>query len=72
MLCCRCDGRQLTDLRNISCEVDLFKPLHGSALFQRGQTQVGTEQKAQSTDTVCSERIFLKAILMKDIYNWVF
>ncbi|XP_003467547.1 polyribonucleotide nucleotidyltransferase 1, mitochondrial isoform X1 [Cavia porcellus] len=36
----RCDGRDLTSLRNISCEVDLFKTLHGSALFQRGQTQV--------------------------------
>ncbi|XP_068423899.1 polyribonucleotide nucleotidyltransferase 1, mitochondrial [Clinocottus analis] len=36
----RCDGRALTDLRDISCDVDLFKPLHGSALFQRGQTQV--------------------------------
>ncbi|KAK5882665.1 hypothetical protein CesoFtcFv8_021226 [Champsocephalus esox] len=36
----RCDGRELTALRDIACEVDLFKPLHGSALFQRGQTQV--------------------------------
>nr|XP_020457514.1 polyribonucleotide nucleotidyltransferase 1, mitochondrial [Monopterus albus] len=36
----RCDGRELDALRKISCEVDLFKPLHGSALFQRGQTQV--------------------------------
>ncbi|XP_008821220.1 polyribonucleotide nucleotidyltransferase 1, mitochondrial [Nannospalax galili] len=36
----RCDGRDLTSLRNISCEVDMFKTLHGSALFQRGQTQV--------------------------------
>ncbi|KAG8512387.1 Polyribonucleotide nucleotidyltransferase 1, mitochondrial, partial [Galemys pyrenaicus] len=36
----RCDGRDLTSLRNINCEVDLFKTLHGSALFQRGQTQV--------------------------------
>ncbi|XP_034041115.1 polyribonucleotide nucleotidyltransferase 1, mitochondrial [Thalassophryne amazonica] len=36
----RCDGRQLTALRNISCDIDLFKPLHGSAMFQRGQTQV--------------------------------
>ncbi|XP_071833278.1 polyribonucleotide nucleotidyltransferase 1, mitochondrial-like [Apostichopus japonicus] len=35
----RCDGRGLTDLRDVSCEVDLFQPLHGSALFQRGQTQ---------------------------------
>ncbi|MEJ1274309.1 polyribonucleotide nucleotidyltransferase 1 [Cricetulus griseus] len=36
----RCDGRDLTSLRNISCEVDMFKTLHGSAVFQRGQTQV--------------------------------
>ncbi|KAG8292454.1 Polyribonucleotide nucleotidyltransferase 1, mitochondrial [Homalodisca vitripennis] len=36
----RCDGRALDQLRAISCEVDLYKPLHGSALFQRGQTQV--------------------------------
>lgn len=36
----RCDGRGLENLRNISCQVDLYEPLHGSALFQRGQTQV--------------------------------
>ncbi|XP_033127815.1 polyribonucleotide nucleotidyltransferase 1, mitochondrial-like [Anneissia japonica] len=36
----RCDGRDLDELRNICCEIDLYKPLHGSALFQRGQTQV--------------------------------
>lgn len=36
----RCDGRNFEDLRKISCEVDLFKPLHGSSLFTRGQTQV--------------------------------
>ncbi|XP_066245159.1 polyribonucleotide nucleotidyltransferase 1, mitochondrial [Euwallacea similis] len=36
----RCDGRNLDELRNISCEVDLYKPLHGSAVFTRGQTQV--------------------------------
>ncbi|XP_068243072.1 polyribonucleotide nucleotidyltransferase 1, mitochondrial [Palaemon carinicauda] len=36
----RCDGRNLTDLRPIRCLVDLHRPLHGSALFQRGQTQV--------------------------------
>lgn len=36
----RCDGRGLDDLRDISCQVNLYKPLHGSALFQRGQTQV--------------------------------
>ena len=36
----RVDGRSLTDVRPITCEVDLYSPLHGSALFQRGQTQV--------------------------------
>ncbi|NXW50834.1 PNPT1 nucleotidyltransferase, partial [Nyctiprogne leucopyga] len=36
----RCDGRDLTCLRDIKCEVSMFKMLHGSALFQRGQTQV--------------------------------
>lgn len=61
----RCDGRDITHLRDIHCQVlwsffykynitdefrtskcfnclqvDLYKPLHGSCLFQRGQTQV--------------------------------
>lgn len=36
----RCDGRKLDELRPISCEVNLHEPLHGSSLFQRGQTQV--------------------------------
>ncbi|KAJ8723694.1 hypothetical protein PYW07_007674 [Mythimna separata] len=36
----RCDGRHLDELRPISCAVSLYEPLHGSALFQRGQTQV--------------------------------
>ncbi|XP_012163994.3 polyribonucleotide nucleotidyltransferase 1, mitochondrial [Bombus terrestris] len=36
----RCDGRGTDDLRDIKCQVDLFQPLHGSAFFQRGQTQV--------------------------------
>lgn len=36
----RCDGRKLDEIRTISCKVDLYKPLHGSAIFQRGQTQV--------------------------------
>ena len=30
----------MTDLRPIECEVDLFEPLHGSARFRRGETQV--------------------------------
>lgn len=36
----RADGRSLTDLRPLNCQVSLFEPLHGSSLFQRGQTQV--------------------------------
>ncbi len=36
----RVDGRGRLELRPISCEADLHPPLHGSALFQRGQTQV--------------------------------
>ncbi|XP_018571770.1 polyribonucleotide nucleotidyltransferase 1, mitochondrial [Anoplophora glabripennis] len=36
----RCDGREFDQLRDISCKVNLYKPLHGSAMFQRGQTQV--------------------------------
>ncbi len=38
----RPDGRTLNEIRPISCEVDLFRRTHGSALFTRGQTQVMT------------------------------
>ena len=44
----RCDGRSLLDIRPISTQVDLFKPLHGSALFQRGQTQVSLREDAKT------------------------
>lgn len=47
----RCDGRDLNQLRPISCEVDLFKPVHGSALFQRGQTQVMCTATLDSLDS---------------------
>ena len=36
----RCDGRALYHVRWIDSSVDLYQPLHGSALFRRGQTQV--------------------------------
>jgi polyribonucleotide nucleotidyltransferase len=36
----RCDGRLPQDLREIQCEVNVFPPLHGSAVFRRGETQV--------------------------------
>lgn len=47
----RADGRSITELRPISCEVDLFRPLHGSALFQRGQTQVMCTTTLDSLDS---------------------
>ena len=37
---CRCDGRGMQQVRPIECEVDLFPVLHGSARFNRGETQV--------------------------------
>ncbi|HWD72220.1 MAG TPA: polyribonucleotide nucleotidyltransferase [Actinomycetota bacterium] len=36
----RIDGRGLRDIRPISCEVGLLPRLHGTGLFNRGQTQV--------------------------------
>jgi polyribonucleotide nucleotidyltransferase len=35
----RLDGRSLSDIRAISCEVGLLPRTHGSALFTRGETQ---------------------------------
>jgi len=36
----RPDGRGLTDIRDISCEVAVLPRVHGAALFTRGETQV--------------------------------
>ncbi|MFY9492293.1 MAG: polyribonucleotide nucleotidyltransferase, partial [Mycobacterium sp.] len=36
----RIDGRGLSDLRVIDAEVDIIPRVHGSALFQRGETQI--------------------------------
>ncbi len=38
----RVDGRKLDEVRPVSCEVGLLPRTHGSALFNRGQTQVLT------------------------------
>ena len=52
----RIDGRGLTDVRPVSCEVGLLPRTHGSALFTRGQTQVltittlGSTRKEQMLD----------------------
>ncbi|MFH2063365.1 MAG: polyribonucleotide nucleotidyltransferase [bacterium] len=36
----RVDGRSLTDVRTLQCEVGLLPRTHGSGLFSRGETQV--------------------------------
>ena len=36
----RPDGRELTQIRPLSAEVDLIPRVHGSAMFTRGQTQI--------------------------------
>lgn len=52
----RCDGRGLDDIRALSAEVGLLPRSHGSALFQRGETQavalvtLATTDEAQDLD----------------------
>ena len=36
----RPDGRQMDEIRPLSCDIDLLARTHGSAIFTRGQTQV--------------------------------
>jgi polyribonucleotide nucleotidyltransferase len=36
----RIDGRGLADIRQLSAEVDVVPRVHGSALFERGETQI--------------------------------
>jgi len=38
----RPDGREITQIRPLAAEVDLFARTHGSAMFTRGQTQICT------------------------------
>lgn len=54
----RIDGRGLTDIRQIVCEVGVLPRAHGSALFTRGETQalvtttLGTSQDEQMIDAI--------------------
>ena len=54
----RPDGRSLTEIRPIWCEVGVSPRAHGSGLFTRGETQVltlatlGTPKEAQEIDTL--------------------
>lgn len=36
----RCDGRHAEEFRPIKIKTDVYRKLHGSAFFQRGQSQV--------------------------------
>ncbi len=57
----RIDGRGLTDVRQISVDVGVVPGAHGSALFQRGETQVlnvatlGMLKMEQMLDTISPE-----------------
>ena len=57
----RPDGRGLTDLRPLSCEVSVLPRVHGSAIFTRGQTQVmsiatlGMKSEEQMLDGIDEE-----------------
>jgi polyribonucleotide nucleotidyltransferase len=57
----RIDGRGTTDIRPLSAEVGLLPTVHGSALFQRGETQVlnvttlGMPRMNQMLDTIGTE-----------------
>jgi len=57
----RPDGRDNTSLRSIYCETDLLPRVHGSALFQRGETQslvtvaLGTSRDEQRVDGLMDE-----------------
>jgi polyribonucleotide nucleotidyltransferase len=57
----RIDGRDTVTIRPISCEVGLLPRVHGSALFQRGETQaivtatLGTASDEQKIDALTGE-----------------
>ncbi len=57
----RPDGRGTKDLRAILCEVDVLPRVHGSAVFQRGETQalitvtLGTNRDEQRVDGLIDE-----------------
>ncbi|MCI0366357.1 MAG: polyribonucleotide nucleotidyltransferase [Phycisphaerales bacterium] len=57
----RADGRGLTEIRPIDIEVGMFARTHGSALFQRGETQsictcaLGTSRNEQIVDGLLPE-----------------
>jgi len=65
----RTDGRKVTDIRPITCEVGLLPKTHGSALFTRGETQslatttLGTASDEQMFDNIDGEKSFSSFML---------
>ena len=58
----RIDGRKTDDVRAIVCDLDLLPRVHGSAMFQRGETQalaavtLGTRRDEQRIDDLMGDR----------------
>src|SRR6266850_1794571 len=72
----RLDGRGFDDVRPIHCEVGLLPRAHGSALFQRGETQaltlctLGTGEDAQEFDSYTGGQSEKKFILHYNFPNF--
>ncbi len=65
----RTDGRKLTEIRPINIELDLFKGLHGSALFTRGQTQsLGVVTLGMPKDELLIDSVESKAVYSKRFF----
>ena len=58
----RIDGRDLSQVRKIECDVDILPKVHGSALFTRGETQaivvstLGSSSDEQIIDSIEGDR----------------
>ncbi|MBQ9325924.1 MAG: polyribonucleotide nucleotidyltransferase [Clostridia bacterium] len=64
----RADGRKVTEIRPIWCEVGVLPRVHGSAVFTRGQTQaltvttLGTLSDGQTLDGLSTSETFKRYI----------
>ncbi|MCH3916253.1 MAG: polyribonucleotide nucleotidyltransferase [Spirochaetia bacterium] len=65
----RTDGRKVTEIRPITCEVGVLPKTHGSALFTRGETQslatttLGTASDEQMFDDIDGAKTFSSFML---------
>ena len=72
----RMDGRGITDIRPLSAEVGVLPVVHGTGLFQRGETQalvvatLGGPQDAQEYDNVCGSNDSKKFYLHYNFPNY--